>query len=107
MSFWSTCQAVVQFPKFAEKLEVRPMQIIRSLPLLIELSFNATPLLSQNVNTMHPEEISAQKHPSPDDMRARAANVQLQKDAKELAELCSSVSSDMDGVTGTYIERPA
>jgi Na+/phosphate symporter len=74
------------------------MQIIRSLPLLIVLSFNAAPLLSQNVNTMHPEEISAQKHQSPDDMRARAANVQLQKDAKELAELCASVSSDMDGV---------
>ena len=31
-------------------------------------------------------------------MRARAANVQLQKDAKELAALCASVSSDMDGV---------
>ena len=41
------------------------MQIIRSLPLLIVLSFNATPLLSQNVNTMHPEEISAQKHRRP------------------------------------------
>ena len=37
------------------------MQIIRSFPLLIVLSFNAAPLLSQNVNTMHPEEISAQK----------------------------------------------
>jgi hypothetical protein len=47
---------------------------------------------------MHPEEISAQKHPSPDDMRARTANVQLQKDAKELAELCALVPRDMDGV---------
>jgi len=47
---------------------------------------------------MHPEEISVQKHTSPDDMRARAANVQLQKDAKELADLCASVPGDLDGV---------
>jgi hypothetical protein len=26
------------------------------------------------------------------------SNLQLQKDAKELAELCASVASDMDGV---------
>jgi hypothetical protein len=31
-------------------------------------------------------------------MRARAANVQLQKDAKELAELCAAMPSDLDGV---------
>ena len=47
---------------------------------------------------MHPEEISAQKHPSPDDMRTRVANAQLQKDAKELSELCASMPGDMDGV---------
>jgi hypothetical protein len=47
---------------------------------------------------MHPEEIQAQKHSSPDDLRARVANLQLQKDAKELAELCASVPQDMDGV---------
>jgi DNA-binding XRE family transcriptional regulator len=47
---------------------------------------------------MHPEEIQVQKHASPEDMRARVANVQLQKDAKELAELCASVPGDMDGV---------
>jgi len=47
---------------------------------------------------MHPEEISVQKHASPDDMRGRAANVQLQKDAKELADLCASVPGDLDGV---------
>jgi hypothetical protein len=55
-------------------------------------------LQTQNVNPMHPVEIQAQKHSSPDDMRARVANVQLQKDAKELAELCSSVTRDLDGV---------
>lgn len=44
---------------------------------------------------MHPVEIQAQKHASPDDMRDRAANLQLQKNAKELAELCASVPDDM------------
>ena len=72
------------------------MRSSRLLCLLIGLL--TVPLSGQNVNPMHPEEISAQKHPSPDDMRARTANVQLQKDAKELAELCASVPGDMDGV---------
>lgn len=31
-------------------------------------------------------------------MRARVANVQLQKDAKELSELCVSVPADIDKV---------
>ncbi len=52
-------------------------------------------LQGQNVNPMHPEEIQAQKHLSPDDMRNRVASLQLQKDAKELAELCASVPDDM------------
>jgi hypothetical protein len=30
---------------------------------------------------MHPQEIDVQKHPSPEDVRARAASLQLQKDA--------------------------
>jgi hypothetical protein len=47
---------------------------------------------------MHPEEIQVQKHPSPEDIRARASNAQLQKDAKELAGLCATVSEDMDHV---------
>jgi len=47
---------------------------------------------------MHPEPIQVQKHTSPEDMRARAANLQLQKDAKELSELCASVPNDLAGV---------
>jgi hypothetical protein len=58
----------------------------------------AVPLPSENVNLKHPEEIHAQKYPSPDDMRTRVANLQLQKDAKELADLCASVPRDMEGV---------
>jgi hypothetical protein len=50
------------------------------------------PLSSQNVNTMHPQEIDAQKHSSSDELRQRAASLQLQKDSKELSELCVSVS---------------
>jgi hypothetical protein len=68
------------------------------LLLLIALALTAVPLPSQNVNPMHPEEIHAQKPTSPDDMRARAANLQLQKDAKDLSDLCASVAHDMDGV---------
>jgi hypothetical protein len=68
------------------------------LCLLIGFLLIAIPLQSQNVNLKHPEEMQVQKHPSPDDMRARVANLQLQKDAKELAELCASVPSDMDNV---------
>jgi hypothetical protein len=66
--------------------------------LSIGMLFTAAPLVGQNVNPMHPEEISAQKHSSVDDMRTRAANAELQKDAKELSELCASMPGDMDGV---------
>jgi len=61
----------------------------------------------QNVNPMHPEEIQAQKHASPDDMRSRAANVQLQKDAEELKALCTSVTSDMEGVKKGMLAQSA
>jgi len=56
------------------------------------------PTMSQNVNPAHPAEIGVQKHVSPDEMRERAANAQLQKDAKELNALCTAVSGDMDGI---------
>ncbi|HEX3323369.1 MAG TPA: hypothetical protein VHR84_21885 [Terriglobales bacterium] len=67
----------------------------------------ALPLPSQNVNPMHPEEIQVQKHPSPDDMRARVASLQLQKDAKELADLCASVPRDLSGVNQGFLSRGA
>jgi len=70
----------------------------RPLSLLIGALLIAPLITSQNVNPMHPEPIQVQKHPSPDDMRARVASLQLQKDAKELAELCASVPSDLAGV---------
>jgi hypothetical protein len=74
------------------------MRFSGRLCLLLGALLVPVPLLSQNVNPMHPEEIEVQKHASPDDMRARASNLQLQKDAKELAGLCASVSQDMEGL---------
>jgi hypothetical protein len=67
------------------------MRFTRLLCLLVGVVIAPVALRTQNVNPMHPEEIQVQKHTSPEDMRARLANVQLQKDAKELAELCASV----------------
>ena len=63
------------------------MRFTRLLCLLVGVVIIPGALRAQNVNPMHPEEIQAQKHASPDDLRARVANVQLQKDAKELAAL--------------------
>lgn len=67
----------------------------------------AAPLSGQNVNPMHPQEIDVQKHPSPEDVRTRAASLQLQKDAKELAGLCASVSDDMDHVKQGLLSKDA
>ena len=78
--------------------EVTTIRFTRLLCLLVGFVIIPVALRTQNVNPMHPEEIQVQKHASPEDMRARVANVQLQKDAKELAELCASVPGDMDGV---------
>jgi hypothetical protein len=74
------------------------MRSTRLLCLLVGVVLVPAALHTQNVNPMHPEEIQVQKHPSPEDLRARLANAQLQKDAKEIAELCASVPRDMDGV---------
>lgn len=67
----------------------------------------AAPLSSQNINPMHPQDIEIQKHASPEDIRARAANLQLQKDAKELASLCSLVSDDMDHLKQGLLAKDA
>ena len=64
-------------------------------------------LSSQNVHPMHPQEIEVQKHPSPEDMRAHATSPQLQKDAKELAGLCASVSDGMDHVKQGLLSKDA
>jgi hypothetical protein len=73
--------------------------------LFIGILLIAVPLPSQNVNPMHPEEIHVQKHPSPDDIRARVASLQFQKDGKELAELCASIPGDMNGVNQGLVSK--
>jgi len=59
----------------------------------------------QGVNTMHPPEIDAQKHASPEDLRDRMGDVQFQRDAKELAEICASVREDMDGLKQGLVSK--
>jgi len=58
----------------------------------------AIPLQSQNVNPNNPVEVQAQKHASPDEIRERIANVQFQKDAKELSDVCASIPNDMESL---------
>ena len=65
------------------------------------------PLGSQNVNMGHPEEINVQHHPSPEDIRDRLTASQVQKDAKELAEICAVVTTDMDSVKKGLLPKDA
>ena len=81
------------------------MRCTPSLHVLLGLLFLAVPLPSQNVNLKHPEDVAGQKQTTPEEMRDRASNLQLQKDAKELAELCSSVPADMEGVRQGAIKK--
>jgi len=55
-------------------------------------------MAGQNVNIKHPEDIDVQHQPTVDEMRDRAGRIQLQKDAKELGELCATIPGDMDAV---------
>src|SRR5229473_1613377 len=83
------------------------MRHISLLCLLLGLLFMVLPAPSQNVNVEHPSDIEVQKHPSPEDLRAGVAKVQLQKDSKELAELCSSVAADMAQIQRGLLPRDA
>jgi len=55
-------------------------------------------LESQNVSLGHPQEINVQHHPSAEEVRDRLSVPQVQTDAKELADLCVSVNTDMGSV---------
>jgi hypothetical protein len=54
------------------------MRFTRLFCLLVGVVVVPAALRTQNVNPMHPEEIRVQKHASPEDMRERLADVQLQ-----------------------------
>lgn len=81
------------------------MRFISSLFLLIVGLLLARSVQGQGVNTMHPPEIDAQKHASPQDLRDRMGDVQFQKDAKELAEICALVQGDMDGLKQGLVSK--
>jgi hypothetical protein len=83
------------------------MRSIQHFIVVLGVFLVAAPLASQNVNTMHPQQIEAQKLPSPEDLRAKSASAQFQKDVKELAELCASVASDMDRVKQGLLAKDA
>jgi hypothetical protein len=53
---------------------------------------------TQNVDFGHPTEIQAQHQPTPAEMQARLRGAQVQKDAKELSELSSSLPADMEAI---------
>jgi hypothetical protein len=81
------------------------MRFICSLFLLFVGLFLAGSVRGQSVNPMHPPEIDAQKHASPEDLRDRMGDVQLQKDAKELSEICAAVRGDMDGLKQGLVSK--
>jgi hypothetical protein len=80
-----------------------------SLCFLVGGLLIAHPLASQNVNVNmeHPQEINVQHRLSPEEMRARLRVSQVQNDAKELAELCASVTTDMDTVKQGLLPKDA
>jgi len=83
------------------------MRYSRCICLLLGALLVAVPLPSQNVNPMHPEEIQVQHHASPEEIRDRLSRPQLQKDAKDLAELCASIPADMDGIKQGLLPKDA
>jgi hypothetical protein len=68
------------------------------LCLLAVVLFTAVRLPSQNVNMASPPEVRVQHRLSPQEIRDRLSGPELQKDTKELSELCASIPADMDGV---------
>lgn len=80
---------------------MRPIRLVCLFSFLL-----LTPaLFAQNVNLKHPGDVAVQKPTTADDMRDRAARTQLQKDAKELSDLCASIPSDMDGVKQGVLQK--
>jgi hypothetical protein len=78
---------------------MRPAALFAFLLLVV------LPVCAQTVNMNHPEEIHAQTVPSTDAVMARMHGLQLQKDVRELSQLCSSLPSDMDGVKQGVLQK--
>ena len=77
-----------------------------SFYLLLGALLVTIPLPSQTVNLNHPsQEIEVQHHATPEEIRDRLSGPQMQKDAKELADLCASIPADMDGVRRGLLDK--
>ena len=64
------------------------------------------PAQTQSVKLDQPaQEIHAQKVETPDDVRARLNNAQLQKDASELSQLCGALSGDLNGLKQGLLQK--
>ena len=74
------------------------MRSAQSACVFIGILLLAVPFAGQNVNIKHPEEIDGHHQPTAEEMRDRQVGAELQKDAKELGDLCVSIPADMDGV---------
>jgi hypothetical protein len=81
------------------------MRLPAPFVLLLSLLLVLLPAHAQTVNMNHPQEIHAQTVPSADTIMARMHNVQLQQDAHELSQLCSSITSQMDGLKQGVLQR--
>jgi len=81
------------------------MRHIALLCLLLGILLIVLPAASQNVNMEHPNDIQIQKQPRPEEIRAHAAKVQLQRDSKELAELCNSLPADLSQVQQGFLPK--
>lgn len=67
------------------------------LCLCLWLLLGPRPVRTQDVNVQHPPEIHSPGQMSPlEAAKARMNNAQLQKDAKELSDLCASIPSQME-----------
>jgi len=67
----------------------------------------AGPLAGQNVNMANPEQIEVQHHATPEEIRDRLGAAQVKKNAQELAELCTSITSDMEAVKQGLLPKDA
>ena len=67
----------------------------------------AHPLAGQTINMERPQDINAQHHRSPEEIRERLGVSQVQNDAKELAEICAAVTTDMNSVKQGLLPKDA
>ena len=94
------CRTVVQSPQFCVPGYHHEICAVR---LLVRGS------VATNQPSWKPEceEINVQHHPSPEDIRDRLTASQVQKDAKELAEICAVVTTDMDSAKKGLLPKDA